>query len=336
MTIDVRPKDADALAAALRDETASADDLLRIERGLARELRARTASRPSRSRVPAGLAIAALAAVVLLWFGRPVTSPTPAPVASIDAARAGQVIEGPMPRETQLGNAHLAVGAASSLRVDEIDITRAAVTLARGTVHVAFHPEHRGEEHLAVLTAAARVDVVGTEFVVTIAEDGGTRVEVIEGIVRVTPTSGDDATLVRAGESIDVAVAVAAADVEAAAVPEALEQATEEPHRVQAAPRVTETLEEQLTRLEGEASDHARERDFAAVVETTTRILALRPHGDRGANALYERAQAREHLADTSRARADYERYLAEHPAGPFAAQAQQAIDRLSALPSTP
>ncbi len=43
MTLHVGPKTADDLAASLREETANADDLLRIERGLARELRARRA-----------------------------------------------------------------------------------------------------------------------------------------------------------------------------------------------------------------------------------------------------------------------------------------------------
>ena len=159
MSIQIQPKSSDELAAALREPTASPDDLLRIERGLARKLRERSAGSPARRLVPVGLLLATLAAAVLSWWARPLDGPAPVPVATLDAARVGQVIEGPEPTEAQLGNARLAVGAGSSIHVDAIDIAGASVTLTRGEVHVAFHPQHRGEEHLAVLTAAARVDV---------------------------------------------------------------------------------------------------------------------------------------------------------------------------------
>jgi hypothetical protein len=346
VTIHVEPKNADALAAALREDTASPEDLQRIERGLSRTLRARSGPAPRRSLVPAGLALAAVV-VAIVWFARPSDETVaPAPIARVDTARVGQVIEGPAAVETQLGNARLAVGAASSLRVDEVDVTRAAVTLARGQVRVAFHPEHRGEEHLAVWTAAARVDVVGTEFVVTITEDGGTRVEVTEGIVRVTPTSGAAATLVHAGESIDVAIAVAAVEVEMETeVMPVIEAST--PSRVDGEPRVrptvapevtvTEAHAAELAALDGEQLDRGRERDYAGLVETTTRILELEPHTLRGADALFDRAQTRElHLADPGHARADYERYVRDFPNGPHVAQAQQGIERLSLFPSTP
>jgi ferric-dicitrate binding protein FerR (iron transport regulator) len=74
--------------------------------------------------------------------------------------------------------------------------------LARGKVALAVTKRRPGEP-LQVITAEALVEVVGTQFTVerqVIDDHLTTRVEVIEGVVRVTPRTGEPVTL-RAGES---------------------------------------------------------------------------------------------------------------------------------------
>ncbi len=159
--------------------------------------------------------------------------------------------------------------------------------------------------------------------------------------MRVTPTAGGEATLLHAGGAIDVPLVEArvepelvAAEVVVAAEPVEVEAVRT---RVPAPPVVeVESVADRIARLEGEADERRLAHDYAAVVEIDTRILALDPTGLAGTNALYDRAVMRElHLSDPGRARADYERYLAQH-SGSFAAQAQQALERLAAFPSTP
>jgi TolA-binding protein len=86
------------------------------------------------------------------------------------------------------------------------------VRLERGAVDVAFHPAERGREHLVVETDSARVEVVGTEFIVELEPRGGTRVEVRQGLVRVTPRGTGVVRLVGAGEETLVEREVAPTD----------------------------------------------------------------------------------------------------------------------------
>lgn len=64
------------------------------------------------------------------------------------------------------------------------------VRLERGNVRVEFHPERRGEEHLAVRTRDGRVEVVGTAFEVRLGPSG-TEVIVEEGTVRLVGHTGE-------------------------------------------------------------------------------------------------------------------------------------------------
>jgi len=73
------------------------------------------------------------------------------------------------------------------------------IKLDLGRVDVAFHPQHRGAEHLTIDTPSARVEVVGTEFTVEFDAAGATTVRVTEGVVRVVPLDGSAPQLVRAG-----------------------------------------------------------------------------------------------------------------------------------------
>ena len=85
------------------------------------------------------------------------------------------------------------------------------IALETGRVDVAFHPLHRGAEHLTIETPSARVEVVGTEFTVELDAAGATTVRVSEGIVRVVPLDGSATRLVRAGTQTRVPVSLAAA-----------------------------------------------------------------------------------------------------------------------------
>ncbi len=342
-----KPRSAEALAAMMQGEAAPAEDLARIERSLLAEVKARRAS-PARSPLPlVGLGVGlAAAAALALWMTRgadevPVatheSAPAPATTA-LASLRAGSELS---TDAAMLGHARLTVGAGSLVHVDDDAIEHAAITLARGEVHIAFHPVHRGEEHFAILTDVARVEIVGTELVV-IRGEASTRVEVTEGVVRVTDLRSGAAQDVRVGESVEVPVARAEA-----ALPERTPEATSRPERRPSAPTLA------AARAAAESGDRSLLEEVAAQGSPSERIaaledleegygthdpegrrralealMALDPHGEHGLTALYLHARS---FAGADEA-AELGRYLEELPDGSFAGQARQ---RLCALDAT-
>jgi TolA-binding protein len=119
---------------------------------------------------------------------------------------AGQVLESGKHGhvEVSLSQSRVDIAPESRVRFDKLDKGDFRLSLVQGRVDVAFHPEHRGEEHLSVETSAARVLVVGTQFAVETTPSRGTHVSVSEGVVRVEPRRGGQALLVHAGEQTTV------------------------------------------------------------------------------------------------------------------------------------
>jgi hypothetical protein len=344
------PANADALAEMLRaNETASSEDLARIEAGLSRAMRQRRAAPSTSPRfIVFGVGLAA-SAVAIFWMTR---RPSEAPVVA-EPAREERVVPAPTPQpaipalatgsslalgEGQLRNARLSVGADSSLEVLDDTSAHAVVRLASGSVHVAFHPAHRGEEHLAIVTDVARVEVVGTEFDVTREPFGATHVSVTEGVVRVITLATREAHELRRGESLDVATATTTATATASAtatatatapprlpsLDDAIAAADEGDTSALEAIAIRGDRASRLTALEtlGDLHNHA---DEAAALTDYDRILAIDPTGERGATALHERAQLHERRHDTEAA-SDYALYLSSFPDGAFAAQARQHL----------
>lgn len=123
------------------------------------------------------------------------------------------------------------VGAHSVVQFAEVSESHLRVALREGFLNVAFHPRHRGQEHLSIETPNTRVDVVGTVFSVTLERDGATRVRVQEGVVRVTE-AGHASALVHAGNETRVgggADEPREAQGSAAADPVSAQQATADP-----------------------------------------------------------------------------------------------------------
>jgi hypothetical protein len=321
-----RPQNADALAEALRGSTATDEDLVRIERGLVRALRERRTS----SSAPRWWMLATVSAVAVamawLWFAPSpppteiVRVPLPLPPPSVAppelaVLHAGNALAADHAR---LANAELTVPDGSLVEVDDDAIAHAEIRLVRGEVHVAFHPHERGAEHLAVITDLARVEVVGTEFDVVRTETS-TSVRVVEGVVRVIEIATGAVREVRHGEHAEVsAPAIAPRTTTTSTTPRPAATTIETPP----------TLDD----LEALADEQRLASPSAAIV-TETRILALDPHGDRGATALFDRADIEEReLHDASRAASDYAQYLADYPSGAFR---EQARARLCALDSS-
>ncbi|MFO0685447.1 MAG: FecR domain-containing protein [Sandaracinus sp.] len=337
-----KPRNAEALAALLRgQDTASADDLARLERGVVAQVRAGRAPAGSTGRPWIGIGVGlAAAAALALWMTRAEEPPpvarhdaTPAPVSEVPALASLHTGSELASGEAMLGHAQLGVIEGSLVHVDDDAISHAAVTLARGEVHVAFHPVHRGEEHLAIVTDVARIEVVGTEFVVTRGETS-TRVVVTEGVVRVTELRTGEAHDVRPGESIEVPFGVA---------PDATAPArTEAPAPSEHRPSVPSLA---VARAAAEAGDTSLLEDVAAHGSRSDRIaaledleegygthdpegrrralealMALDPHGEHGLTALYLHARSFAGEGEAS----ELARYLAELPEGSFAAQARQ------------
>jgi|GEM_PF-2039457 len=190
------------------------------------------ASGLTRGRLLAGaglLAIAAAAAVVAMTRGADgVVPPGVTPgmaqpgVATFEAMSGEQPVRHGEFREgefvaTKVGQ-RVQVRFAQS-RIDVTPETRAEfarlrpndvrIRLDLGRVDVAFHPQHRGAEHLTIDTPSARVEVVGTEFTVELDAAGATTVRVTEGVVRVVPLDGSAPQLVRAGARTRVLASLA-------------------------------------------------------------------------------------------------------------------------------
>jgi hypothetical protein len=103
-----------------------------------------------------------------------------------------------------LGNTAVRFFHGSRARFGRVDDRMVELRLDQGAVEIQFHPARRGEQTMVLETAALRVEVIGTVFRVEVEAARATRVDVIEGIVRVVPKA-QEARLVRAGESIRVA-----------------------------------------------------------------------------------------------------------------------------------
>ena len=185
-----------------------------------------------RGRVATGaglLAIAAAAAVVVMTRGTDGSvapdggaAPVQPGIATFEAmggeqpVRRGAFREGE-PIATQVGQ-RVQVRFARS-RIDVTPETRVEfarlrpndvrIKLDLGRVDVAFHPRHRGAEHLTIDTPSARVEVVGTEFTVELDAAGATTVRVTEGVVRVVPLDGSAPQLVHAGARTRVIASLA-------------------------------------------------------------------------------------------------------------------------------
>jgi tetratricopeptide (TPR) repeat protein len=104
--------------------------------------------------------------------------------------------------EVAVGDSRLEFGRRTHVRFDRISDDDVALTLLRGRLDVRFHPRRPGEQRMAVSTRAARVRVVGTEFVVGVDGVGNTTVAVSEGVVEVVPRAGGEIERVAAGETV--------------------------------------------------------------------------------------------------------------------------------------
>ena len=332
------PEDADALAGSLRQATASDEALARMEMRLTRALRdRRTAPKPVARLVWLGASLA-VAALASFWLTRaepapqvafvPRAAPIVEPAPRVALLHTGESVEG----EGQLGNAHLVLVAGAHARVEDDALAHAVVALADGAVRVAFHPEHRGLEHLAIRTDVARVEVVGTEFVVARRADGTTHVAVSEGVVRVVTLATGEAHDVARGEELEVLppapIAEAATPTRRVDAPPTLDQAIARADRgdLTALERIADRGD-RAARLQalGELSDRHDLTDPDAAMIDYARILALDPTGADGATALFARARLRERLHDGAAA-TDYARYVDEFPHGSLAHQASQRL----------
>jgi hypothetical protein len=205
------PTGADELAARLRETPSDEAALARAEARFVTAVQARRA----RSEVPRGWAFAgafalAAVAVISLVIARGVPVGEGGADASGTASptlRAGVAFGGADAVEATLGHATFgtAPGTRAAVASDLPDALE--VRLEQGELRVAFHPERRGEEHLAIVTDAVRVEVVGTRFVVRVDPDGGAHVAVSEGVVEVLTRATGARQRVAAGQSVDVPVA---------------------------------------------------------------------------------------------------------------------------------
>jgi ferric-dicitrate binding protein FerR (iron transport regulator) len=178
---------------------------------------------PARSAKVLWVGGAVLAAAAGLFLALQLTSTPPdvgpAPSYAVrsthdDASSAGPVVAGTElalsageSAAVTLHDLSVSVSERSRLSVEALSIEDVRVALSNGEARFAFHPRDRGHQHVAIRTPSARVEIVGTELTVRVSERG-TEVEVHEGVVRVIPTVGD-ATLVHAGSSLVVPMAVA-------------------------------------------------------------------------------------------------------------------------------
>lgn len=378
-----RPTDSDAVAEVLRTHPPDLDELqrARMERAiLARDGAAPRANRPRPiGAVVLGAAIAAAAAVALFFALR---SPSPdAPVARFElrdveataqrgTLEAGSVLStGPSEvADVRVADSEVRVEPSSRVRIATLTPDRLALELSEGEVRVGFHPRRRGHEQLVVTTAQARVEVVGTVFTVR-ARGGATRVSVSEGVVRVVPLRGGAVREVRAGESTEVGVPIAVADVEdeegtqrsgAAEVVSASDPSPQPPPasgRGSVTPRAV--LEAARRHIEAGRADRAEpllRRLAAGSAPVAIRVEAWALLGDlaqrsgrleqavtsyeraatlgrgtmAGTNAIYALARLQERrIGDDEAARRGYARYLDASPRGPLADQARAALCRL-------
>ncbi len=209
-------RDIRELAERLRDYPPSVDEVqrLRMEKAILRgELREEELALPQRKLPWVVVASMGIAAVALLAWS--IDWSSPGRMAQVEvfqdavSVRTSSLSDGAQvvtaedqllrvafgPDETR--STLVEVSPSSDVRFDSVQGRAHHMNLTRGVVRVEFHPRVRGEERMVVETIDAQVVVVGTIFEVEVAEDG-TRVRVVEGVVRVEASGAGQS--VRAGE----------------------------------------------------------------------------------------------------------------------------------------
>ncbi len=212
----------DAVAEALRQEPSALDEVgrARMEQALLAEARDRgqriSQTMPVRRMSPRraaamGLAVGALAAAaVFALLGR---GGSGAPLVRYETFAAGHTVESGRIETGQavnsaahekvlvhFGKSKVRLEPRTKVRFERLARDEVHIRLQRGAVDVEFNPKHRGEEHMAVETRVARVEVVGTAFRVEVDGTGTTTVSVVHGTVRVVPKAGGVPRYVSGGE----------------------------------------------------------------------------------------------------------------------------------------
>jgi TolA-binding protein len=222
------------VAYTLKHDEQPLDDVARarMERNLVDAWRARSAravavptSRPHFSRskwmmsLAASAAFGAIFALYVLRDHEPIAN-APAEIPArfdlvIDdgSVQSGYLSEGQVLESGQHGRVEVAleqsrvdVAPDSRVRFERLGRDELRLSLMKGRLEVAFHPERRGEQHMSIETRSARVMVVGTQFAVTVDGQGNTRVNVTEGVVQVVPRGEGETQFVRAGEQVEVPI----------------------------------------------------------------------------------------------------------------------------------
>jgi TolA-binding protein len=225
------------LAASLReqpDQSTMLDDFARarMERNLVDAWRSRGAravplqtSRPhfSRSKWLVSLAASAACGAMLAIYLLHDREPQPGAQAEVPArfdlviddgsVQSGFLTEGQVLESGQRGRVEVAldqsrldVAPESRVRFERMARDELRLSLMKGRVEIAFHPERKGEQHMSVETRSARVLVVGTQFAVEVDSQGNTKVSVSEGVVQVVPRGDGETQFVRAGEHVEVPI----------------------------------------------------------------------------------------------------------------------------------
>ncbi len=315
----------ESVAAALRELPRGPDELTkaRMEKRLLAAARAGE-TRPERGRGPwlaAGIGVVALAAAIALWVraGEP-----EAPVARFEvrdvgaAGQRGTLEEGSVLRtgaqeeaDIRIADSRVHLAPGTEVRIAHLSPERLSLELTTGEVEVEFHPRNRGEEHLDVTSAHARVEVVGTVFRVR-ADAAHTEVAVSEGRVRVVPRHGEAPRFVSAGESTEVGEARAAATEVAPAEELRTGEVTEVARTTETEPRPesSESGSSEPVLAENEPTEPESTDNGAVTPESP----APRPPS---ARALLARARAQQRAHDYPAAAATLEGLLAGRaPAG--------------------
>ena len=230
----VTPSPWERVAFTLKNEQQGLDDVARarMERNLVEAWRARGARavavpsiRPHFSRstwalsLAASAAFGALCALYVLHNRETVASIAPEIPARFDlviddgSVQSGYLTEGQVLESGQHGHVEVAleqsrvdVAPDSRVRFERLGRSELRLSLMKGRVEVAFHPERRGQQHMSIETRSARVLVVGTQFSVDVDSQGNTKVSVTEGVVQVVPRGEGETQFVRAGQQVSVPV----------------------------------------------------------------------------------------------------------------------------------
>ena len=207
------------------------------------------ASRWRSSRVALG-ALALAAAAVIGFVVRGAMSPEPieGPRFAIGSAfetREGALSDGARIElasgeegRLEIGDVSAALRDEGAMEVRSTDVDDVRLVLDRGTAELAFHPHHRGRQHLRIATPSADVEVVGTVFTVAVGAQG-TTVSVREGTVRVTDRADGSSVLVQAGNAVTVPLVRTASAAEPRGEAAPVERAPSAPVAVAVAPTPT-------------------------------------------------------------------------------------------------